>query len=151
KQDAVKRALREAFGASEWEDIRIIKDLALSAVYRIVVSGRPFLLKISMRTNDPARHYGSMRAAAEAGLAPRVRYTSAKDRVWIEDFVTPPHLPASEALVRAPAMLRSLHALPPFPTVPPQINTSCMFLMGDAAAGFLEQFRAAKILPADQT
>jgi hypothetical protein len=129
----------------------MIKDLAQSMVYRIAVRGTSYLLKISLRTNDPARHYGCMRAAAEAGLAPRVWYTSAEDRVSIEDFVTTAPLTAREALVRVPRLLRTLHALSPFSPVPAQINTSCLFLMGDAAAGFLQQFRATNILPTDQS
>jgi hypothetical protein len=67
---AVTRGLREAFGVTEFEDIRTIKALASSLVFRIVVRGSPFLLKISTRTSDPARHYTWMKAAAEAGLAP---------------------------------------------------------------------------------
>jgi thiamine kinase-like enzyme len=150
KKDAVTRGLLEAFGITECDDMQMIKDLAASMVYRIVVRGTPYLLKISLRTNDPARHYATMRAAAEAGLAPRVLYSSTEDKVSIEDFVTTAHFPVSEALVRVAALLRALHALPPFPAVPPQINTSCLFLMGDAAAGFLQQFRATNILTANQ-
>ncbi|HTS64116.1 MAG TPA: phosphotransferase [Candidatus Acidoferrales bacterium] len=148
KSAAVTRGLREAFGVTECEEIRMIKDLASSLVYRIVVRGSAFLLKISMRTSDPARHYSCMRAAAEAGLAPRVRYTSVEDRVSIEDFVETKPFPAAEAMVRVPAALRRLHALPPFAGVPHAINTSCMFLIHNGAArdGFFQKFRAANIL-----
>jgi len=66
KRAAVTRGLCEAFGVTEFEDIRMIKSLASSLVFRIVVRGSPFLLKISTRTSDPARHYSCMRAAAEA-------------------------------------------------------------------------------------
>src|SRR5436190_19181129 len=86
KSAAVTRGLCEAFGVTAFEDIRMIKDQASSLVFRIVVRGSPFLLKISMRTSDPARHYGCMKAAAEAGLAPHVWYTSIEDRTSIEDF-----------------------------------------------------------------
>jgi hypothetical protein len=148
KSAAVTRGLREAFGVTEFEDIRMIKGLALSLVFRIVVRGVPFLLKISNRTNEPARHYSCMRAAAEAGLAPRVRYSSAEDRVSIEDFVEAKPFPSAEALVRVPAALRKLHALPPFPGVPDHINTTCMFLIHKGAAldGFFQKFQAASIL-----
>lgn len=84
---AVTRALREAFGVTGLEDVRTMKGLATSLVFRIVVRGSPFVLKISKRTGDPARHYACMKAAAEAGLAPRVWYTSAADRISIEDCV----------------------------------------------------------------
>ena len=142
------RGLREAFGVTEFEDIRMIKGLAASMVYRIVVRGSPFLLKISMRTNEPARHYACMKVAAEAGVAPRVRYASPEDRISIEDFVNATPLPMKDALVRMPAVLRTLHALAPFPKVPDHLNNTCVFLMNKGVAdGFLQQFRAADLLP----
>jgi hypothetical protein len=148
KSAAVTRGLHEAFGVTEFEDIRMIKDLASSMVYRIVVRGSPFLLKISMRTNDPGRHYSCMKAAAEAGLAPRVWYSNEEDRVSIEDFVETAPLPVTDALVRIPAVLRRLHALPPFPGVPNHINTSCTFVMhkGAAVDGFFQAFQTSKIV-----
>jgi hypothetical protein len=148
----VSRALLEAFGVSECEDIRTLKDLASSRVYRIVVGGAPFLLKISQRTNDPARHYGCMRAAADAGLSPRVRYASIEDRVSIEDWVETAPFPIGNAVVEIPRALRKLHALPPFPAVPGHINTTCMFLMnrGPALDGFLQKVRGANLLPDDE-
>ena len=153
KTAAVARALGEAFGVTEFEEIRMIKGLAASMVFRIVVRGSPFLLKISMRTNDPARHYSCMRAAAQAGLAPHVWYSSTEDRISIEDFVQVRPLPAAEALVRVPAVLRRLHALPPFPRVPDAINTSYMYLMnqGPGLDGFLQKFRAANLLPRSES
>jgi hypothetical protein len=149
KSAAVAHAAREAFGVTEFEDIHMIKDLASSLVFRVVVRGSPYLLKISMRTNDPARHYGCMRAASEAGLAPHVWYTSAEDRISIEDFVKTVRLPVTDALVRMPEVLRTLHALPPFPGVPHPINTSCMYLInrGPALDGFLQKFQAANVFP----
>ena len=153
KSAAVTRALREAFGVAEFEDVSTIKDLASSMVFRIVVQGSPYLLKISLRTNDPARHYASMKAAADAGLAPRVWYTSIEDRISIEDFVDNKPLPVTEALLRVPAALRRLHALPPFAGVPNHINTTCMFLIheGPARDGFLKQFQTANILPKSES
>ena len=153
KSAAVTRGLRAAFGVTEWEDIHMIKDLASSMVFRIVVRGDRFLLKISTRTNDPARHYSCMKAAAEAGLAPHVWYSSNEDRVSLTDFVETRPFPATDALVRMPATLRKLHGLPPFAGVPNHINTTYMFLMhkGPAVDGFLEKVRAARLLPGDQT
>ena len=117
-------------------------------VFRMVVRGSPFLLKISTRTNDPARHYACMRAAADAGLSPRVWHTSIEHRISITDFVETEPLPVTEALLRMPAALRALHALPRFAGVPHHINTTCMFLIheGPARDGFLQKFQAANIL-----
>jgi hypothetical protein len=90
-----------------------------------------------------------MKAAAEAGLAPHVWYTSIEDRIAITDFVEAAPFPVTDALVRIPAALRTLHALPPFPGVLNHLNTSCMFLInkGTAVDGFIQRFQAANILP----
>jgi len=153
KRAAVTRSLREGFGVTEFEDIQMIKGLASSFVFRIVVRGSPFLLKISMRTNDPARHYTCMNAAAEAGLAPHVWYASIEDRISITDFVETVPFPVADALTRIPTALRRLHALAPFPGVPNHIDTSCMFLINKGAAvdGFLQRFQAANILRKGET
>src|ERR1700722_10233805 len=147
KSEAVTRGLRESFGVTAFEDIHVIKDLASSKVFRVVVRGSQFLLKISTRASDPARHYGCMKAASDAGLAPRVCYTNNEDNISITDFVETKPLPVSDALVRLPAVLRHLHALPPFGRAP--FNTTCTFLLnaGPGLDGFLEKFRAANILP----
>jgi hypothetical protein len=90
-----------------------------------------------------------MQAAADAGLAPRVRYANAEDRISITDFVEALPLPAQDALVRIPAVLRTLHALT-FPRAP--FNTTCTFLLnkGPALDGFLQKFQASSILSANE-
>ena len=154
KSAAVTQALREAFGVTGFDDIvRLTKGHTTSLVFRIVVRGSPYLLKVIMRTDDATRHFACMRAAADAGLAPRVWYTSIEDRVAITDFVEEVPLPPGEAPARMATVLRTLHALPPFPDVPGHLNTTCMFLMneGSAVEGFLQKFRAANILPEGET
>jgi hypothetical protein len=98
-----------------------------------------------------ARHFTCMHAAAEAVLAPRVYYASVEDRISITDFVETEPFPATDALRRVPAALRTLHALPPFPVSP--FNTTCTFLLhkGPALDGFLLKFRAANTLPEHDT
>lgn len=153
KSAAVCRGLREAFGVSEFEAIRrITKGHTPALVFRIEVRGTPFLLRIITSENlviGPERQYGCMKAAAEVGVAPRVWYSSVEDRICITDFVEEAPFPVTEALVRMPAVLRRLHALPPFPRVVDHLNTSCMFLMnkGPALDGFTRRVREAKILP----
>jgi hypothetical protein len=149
KSAAVTRGLREAFGVTEFEEIhQITKGHTSSLVFRIVVGGSPYLLKIILRTDDPTRHYTCMKAAAEAGLAPRVWYTNVPDRISITNFVGAAPFPAADALVRMPATLRRLHALAPFPRVPDAINTSCMCLIqrGPGVDGLIQGFQAASIL-----
>jgi hypothetical protein len=145
---AATRGLSEAFGVAAFDDIRDLTERPGSnRAFRIVVRGSAYLLRINTRAGDVSRHFGCMQAAAEAGLAPRVPYTSAEDRISITDFVEAVPLPAADALSRLPAALRTLHALPPFPVVP--FNTTCTFLLskGPALDGFLQKFRGANILP----
>jgi thiamine kinase-like enzyme len=156
KSAAVTYGLQKAFGVTEFDEIRMIADgntWSRSLVFRIVVRGSPFLLKIIMRTDDPTRHYTCMKSAAEAGLAPHVWYTSVEDRISITDFVETAPFPVRDALIRIPTALRTLHALPPFPGVPGHINTSCMFLMNKGAAvdGFIQKFQAANLLPKSES
>jgi len=148
---AVTRALHEAFGVSEFEDIQpITKGHTSSLVFRIVVRGRPYLLKIITRTDDPTRHYECMKAAAEAGIAPRVRYACVEDRTSVTDFVEAAPFPAGDALRRLPATLRALHALPRFPGIPSHINTTCTFLMhqGPALDALIQRVKTGNFLPA---
>jgi len=155
KSAAVARGLRQAFGAEEFEDIRMLtKGQSGALVYRIIVGGSPYLLRIITRTQDPTlpQHFTCMKAAAEAGLAPRIWYTSIEDRISITDFVEAVPFPMAEVLVRMPAALRTLHSLPPFPRRVDHLNTSCMFLLnkGPALDGFIQSLRAANILSEDE-
>jgi hypothetical protein len=128
KITAATRGLNEAFGVTAFDDIRDLTERPGSnRAFRIVVRGSAYLLRINTRSGDTTRHFGCMQAAAEAGLAPRVRYASAEDRISITDFVEAESFPATDALHRVPAALRSLHALPPFPAA--SFNTTCTFLL----------------------
>jgi hypothetical protein len=121
---AATRGLSEAYGVAAFDDI---PDLTArpgsNRAFRIVARGSAYLLRINTRAGETTRHFGCMQAAAEAGLAPRVRHASAEDRVSISDFVEAVPLPAADALRRVPAALRTLHALQPFPVAP--LNTTC--------------------------
>jgi aminoglycoside phosphotransferase (APT) family kinase protein len=145
---AATRGLNEAFGVDAFDDIRDLTERPGSnRAFRIVVRGSAYLVRINTRAGDMTRHFSCMQAAAEAGLAPRVRHASVEDRISITDFVQAEPFPATDALRRVPAALRSLHALPPFPVAP--FNTTCTFLLnkGPALHGFLHKFRVANILP----
>lgn len=147
KSAAVTLGLNKAFGVTGFEGIVDLTERPGSnRAFRIVVRGSAYLLRINTRPGDMAHHFTCMQAAADADLSPHVRYASAEDRISITDFVESVPLPASEALVRIPAALRKLHALPPFPASP--FNTTCTFLLtkGDALDGVLQTFRASSIL-----
>ncbi|MBZ5677667.1 MAG: phosphotransferase [Acidobacteriia bacterium] len=150
KKSAVARALREAFGVTEFEDIRTLTaGLSPAHVFRIVVRGCPYLLRVVMDTGaaagpgrgDQTNHYACMKLGAEAGIAPRVWYTSTEDRVSITDFVEARPLPRTEALARLPLTLRALHALPPFSKPKNTISPDA----------FIRRFQDAKILPESET
>ena len=149
---AVTLGLNETFGVTEFDDILDLTERPSSnRAFRIIVRGSAYLLRINTRPGDMTRHFTCMRAAADAGLAPRVRYANAEDRISITDFLEALPFLASEALVRIPAVLRVLHALPPFPRSP--FNTTCTFLLtkGPALDGFLQKFRASSVLPENET
>jgi len=142
KSAAVFRGLHEAFGATVIEDIRGVSEgLSSDLVFRAVVQGSPYLLRIMTRIDermDPGRIFACMSAAADAGLAPRVRYSNAEDGISITDFPEGVPIPATQALVQLPGTLRRLHALPPFPKA---------FNYVTAHNGFIWRFRKAGLLP----
>jgi Phosphotransferase enzyme family len=145
---AATRGLDEAFGVIGFDDIRDLTERPGSnRAFRIVVRGTAYLLRINTRAGDMARHFSCMQVAADAGLAPRVQYASAEDRISITDFVEAAPFPATDALRRVPAALRAVHALPPFAVAP--FNTTCTFLLnkGPTLNGFLQKFRHANLLP----
>jgi thiamine kinase-like enzyme len=145
KSAAVCLGLHEAFGAATIEDIRrMTKGLSSDLIFRIVVQRSAYLLRIMTRMDermDPGRIFACMNAAAEAGLAPRVRYSNAEDGISITDFVEAVPFPATQALVQLPGTLRRLHALPAFPKT---------FNYVTAHNGFIWRFRKAGLLPKDQ-
>lgn len=142
KSAAVARGLQEAFGTTTIDDIsRMTRGLSSDLVFRIVVKGSPYLLRIMTRISeqmDPHRIYACMRAASDAGLTPRVHYASAEDGVSITDFVEAAPLAVSEATQLLPRTLRTLHGLPPFPKE---------FNFVTAHNGFVWRFRNAALLP----
>lgn len=151
RKEAVARALRKAFGVTEFEDIRMMTaGLSSALVFRITTRGCPYLLRIVTDTaaavgpgrGDQTNHFACMKLAAQAGIGPRVWYASTEDRVSITDFIEARPFPRSEALARLPTTLRTLHALPPFPRV---VN----YL--EVMDGLVRKFEAAKILPESET
>ncbi len=144
KQPAVARALQAAFGVKAYEDIRPLSGgLSSANAYKIVVKNNPYLLKI-MRTqviSDPMHEFACQKTAAEAGIAPRIWYASAEDRLLISDFVDAKPLPQDMLPLIVPT-LRTLHSLPNFSKV---VNYF------EAIDGFIRRFQAAQVLPESAT
>ena len=152
KTDAVSRALREAFGTAEMDEVRAMTaGLSKALVFRIVVQGNPYLLRVIMNTDiaagpgqgDQTHHFAAMKIAAQAGIGPCVWYTSTEDGVSITDFVAAQPFPRTEALALLPATLQKLHALPAFPSAR-VVN----FL--DAMDKLVQRFQASEVLPASE-
>lgn len=145
KSAAVSQGLRKVFDVTDYEDICLLsKDAGSAQVFRIVVRGTPFLLRVIMLVNaqtDPDRQFPCMTTAAEGGLAPRVLYANAEDGICITDFVETAPLSAAEAFALMPKLLRRLHALPSFPK---ELN----FVTVD---GSIQRFRAANFFAKSET
>jgi hypothetical protein len=149
KKTAVCRALREAFGATDVDDIRkMTRGLSSDLVFRVVVQANPYLLRIMTRTdeiNDPNRIFTCMKAAAEAGLAPCVHYASAEDGVAIIDWIDTAPLSLTEAYVHFPPTLRALHSLAPFPKTFNYITAHKFFVWRLRTTGLLREEEAEPV------
>jgi len=139
---AVLRALDQTFHSTAIDHAEPLPaGLSSDLIYRITVKGSPYILRIMTRIDermDPARIFACMRAASGAGIAPPLRYSSPEDGITIIDFIDPVPFPASRALAELPAILRKLHALPPFPKT---------FNYVTAHNGIIWRFRESNLLP----
>jgi len=141
KSASVEKGLREAFGVTAFDAIHPMDaGLGSDLLFRIVVGDMPYSLRIMTRIdeiNDPRRRFTCMTMAADAGIAPRVRYVDMEQGVCITDFIAERPLPLDQARSLIPALLRRLHALPPFPK---EFNYV-------TASKAIERFHGAGILP----
>ena len=88
--DVARAALKVAFGARPIEAIKlIVGGITTALTLRAQVGGRGYLLRAEGEPS-PLRNphqYESMRIAAEAGVAPRIRYLDEAARVVVMDFI----------------------------------------------------------------
>lgn len=140
KQAAVAEALQKAFGVNEYEQIQLLtKGLSGSLISKITVHGEPYLLRVITNERDnPSQYFESMQMAANAGIAPAIRYLNSADRISITDFIEEKPFPISVAADQMADVLKHLHALTgsdrPLPYV-------------DAADNFVKRFRASGLIP----
>jgi Ser/Thr protein kinase RdoA (MazF antagonist) len=143
KKPAVARALDQSFGVHEIDDIRpLTGGLSTARVFRIVVRGQPYLLRLTMPgapAGDPAGQLSSMQTAAEAGIAPHIWYVDGNDGILIADFVEARPYPADMALLVAHTLHR-VHSLRGFQK--PKVGSYF-----DAMDRLVSAFRTANILP----
>jgi thiamine kinase-like enzyme len=146
KKAVVSRALRITFGVDEFEQITpLTAGLSTALIFRMVVLGKAFLLRIIMRTDamgDPTHQINCLKAPVEAGLAPKLLYASVEDRILITDFIEPKPFPLAEATLKMPELLKRLHELPALPN---RLN----YLM--TMDGIVKKFQNEKILPDSMT
>src|SRR6516225_797326 len=88
--DVARAALKVAFGARPIEALSpIVGGITTALALRVQVGGRGYLLRAEGEPS-PLRNphqYESMRIAAEAGVAPRIRYLDEAARVVVMDFI----------------------------------------------------------------
>lgn len=147
KHAIVEKALMRVFNKSGVEDISLLTGgLSTALVYKITLGNRNYLLRLVMSVdtlNDPVRQYLCMGLAAEAGIAPKVYYTSNEDGLAITDFIDARPLgnafsTPSELLSALAGVIRAIHALPLFP---PLVD----FL--DGVDMFIQQFKTSGMFP----
>src|SRR4051812_5809843 len=141
KQPAVTKALQKAFNADAFENIQqLTKGLSGALVFKITVHGVLYLLRIITRTDTrdkPSHYFDCLKAAANAGLAPRIHYLCVEEQISITDFTEDKYFPLPEARIKMADALRNLHALPKF-------SYTLNFI--DASETFLQKFLAAGIV-----
>jgi aminoglycoside phosphotransferase (APT) family kinase protein len=147
RHDAVRRALQSAFGHDVIDDLQpLAGGLSSALVFRMVVAGAPYLLRVIMRTDamgDPTRQIAVMRPAADAGISPQVLYASVEDRVLITGFVEAQPFPADAGRHIARA-IRALQTLPGFP---PPIMGHYLGVLD----GWVRKVRERSLLPPART
>src|ERR1700709_945891 len=85
----VERGLRAAFGTATYDAATPVAGGRSGAlIQRVVVAGRAYLVRVGGSPHaDAATEMANVRSAAEAGIAPKVWYTSVEDRTMITDFI----------------------------------------------------------------
>jgi aminoglycoside phosphotransferase (APT) family kinase protein len=122
QREIARSAIAAVLGSTAIVDVRpVAGGVSGAAVFRIEAGGGRFVLRMEGPAS-PLRNphqYVSMRCAAEAGIAPRIHYLDANDRVVLMDFIEDRPLDAypggRQGLAQAiGAMLKKLQALPLF-------------------------------------
>ncbi len=144
KREAVDRALIAACGTAALEDLQpLAGGLSTALVFRARVRGRPYLLRVIMRTEapwDPTKQIACIDEASKVGIAPALRYASVEDRVLVTDYVEPRPYPDDAGPRFARAVAR-LHALPDWPPGPDYLA---------AMDGLVRRFRASGVVAAGE-
>ncbi len=88
KLAAIEIALSEAFNTIDVTSINTLVDgLSGSSVYKIVVNGKSYLLKLSLLNDTKNAFSDNAVLAAKAGIAPQLHYENKLQGISISDFV----------------------------------------------------------------
>lgn len=143
---AVTAALAAAFGDAPLHRLDVLRGgMSPALVYRATIADAAYVLRIVTQRNplnDPARHHACLRIAADAGLAPPVRYTDDTTAITISDFIASRPLfdcPRAALLDGLAALLRRLQATPRFPALVHSL---------DAIDDLARELRASGVVPA---
>ncbi|MFI5314611.1 MAG: phosphotransferase [Myxococcota bacterium] len=112
QRDAAKAAVRAALGGAQVTALRPAAGGASGALtYRVDAGSRSYLLRLETGLNalQNPHHYPCMKAAADAGIAPPLRFADPQQGVALMDFVT--QRPLQEYPGGPPALARDLGAL----------------------------------------
>ena len=156
RRPAIARALAAAFGTAVLDGATpLTGGLSGAGVYRIRVGGIAYVLRIDGPANafvDPARAHACMGIAADACLAPRVRYASSADGVAITDFI-PTHSLAQDypgdgkpLIVELAQAVRVLHQTPAFPSLVDYLAGMQGLIATNRACGILDAGTLAPVL-----
>jgi tRNA A-37 threonylcarbamoyl transferase component Bud32 len=143
----VQKALKQVFNSTTVDDIQLLAGgLSTSLVYRIVVKGHNYLLRIVMQPDEmhnPPRQHICMGHAALHGIAPAIYYTDDDDALAITDFIEVKPIregfTSKQKLITAlSSTVKAIHSLPLFPKL---VN----FM--DGVDLFIQQFKALQMFP----
>lgn len=153
---AVDRALQAAFGTTEMDSlVTVAGGLSGALTYRIRVGGIAYLLRVETQRDgfkDPHRWHPCMAIAAQACLAPCVRYADATDGVAIMEFISEQSWAVDYAgsredlIVEAAQAVRALHQAPAFPPLVDYMEGMDAVWSGFLATGLLAPEATSELL-----
>ena len=143
RRAAAQAALAQAFGSTAVSAVAPVTGGASGALpYRVEAGGRAYLLRLETPgrngLRDPHRAFACMRTAAEAGLAPALRYADPETGVAIMDFIVQKPLadyPGGRAalardLGKLVARLQATTAFPPVADYPQVVQGLFGYIAG---------------------
>lgn len=92
RRDAAAAAIAHVAGDAVLTEVTPIMGGVSALTYRIEADGRAYALRLdgpNFGIRDTARSYVCLRLAAEAGIAPPLRYADADTRIAVMDFIEP--------------------------------------------------------------